>query len=1612
MRLWKCGVALVVLALAAACGAGCDVMTRHVVGTAPYSDPAPIKVLVIHDSNKGKGFKDEHIVDAGAGLDVRFSGNWMTHPAYADYDYVVIARAEQNTGWGSFMGFCGAAFSIITVTVLPGLTEAGAATWIGEVHRATPDFPIVGNAQIKLKHTAVLWMFMVLGDRRYDVGAVQSMVVADLRSHPRPVAQRAEPAAVDQRQPEAAAGTTTRSPGEQYADLARKLEAEGRYPEAVSPLAKAVEYYTQAAGAQSKEVGVARMDLGTENLLAGQLAPATTELLAAGAALAATAGENSDEMAKWHQRQGRLNFALGRYADAGADYQKALAIRESLRGNENEREKGATVLEQARLAIAQARYAEAQKALDRSGELLRRHCDGNHPLAIQQREMSSLLAFAQGNYPAAEKSLKELLDKTRQALGPNHPEASRQLNDLAAVYLARNQPETARPLLDLALQNQKQLLGDAHPDVAITDANLAQCNREAARYADAAAGFDQALALQARALGDHHPAYGETLDRRARLLLAMGDFSQAGEAGRAAQGVIRGVFPVNHPWAAANLVTLALVDHKMGRFTDAETKFQEALAAWQGLDWTNADVPQRHPQIANVRHLLANLYAEWGRYADAERLLNLALAMERGYAGERSLPVVATLTTLARVDAAAGEFPKARAALDEVAQIQPEALKERTPETAAALAGVAEANAAVGDYARATQNLGEAAAIQRETLGAQSPAVAATLTQLAKVNMAAGDYAQAETNLASAASIQQNEPANPQAAQTQQELAALYTVTGQYAEAGKIYAKQADAAQQVFGKQSVEYSQALLDEGEFYGQTYQFDAAGKALAQSVEIQRKRLPPDHPALADATRQLAQNFEAVGDQAQAEQLYARALEMQKKTLGADHPRTIATYADLGLHYASLGDFKRAEESLAAALAAAERRDQSAPGVSPATADLKDDLGLVQFYRGDLDGAAKLLTEAAEARAKLFGQDHPLTAASLDHLGMLALARGDTDGARRQFESALQTRQKLLGEEHPDTIEAHDHLGGLYWRLGDRAHAKAEFDLAFANLKKHVLKNLECGLTGEGLKFLALVRPQLDRQISFFLSGDDAAAAYARAAFAKGLHFDAAIAAREANALLGEPAVRDLLVRYRSAVNVQSKLFNQLVREPDAARRQTLNEYLKGWTENVVALDRELAAKSNRYVRNKAALDLTTAAVQRALPPDAALVDIYRYAPSAPGRNAAAGENADEYLFFVVDKKGVAAAAQPAQNVGRLVERVYAEFQSDRAAAALAGGAGGAAAEQEYKNAARALYASVLAPYRDKLRAGQLVLVSADSTLATIPFEALADDRGEYLVGQYVFGYEASAREFVRVVGRATAGRGALLVGDPNFGEPPPADAKAAANPLQFGRLEQTGLEVQQVAPSFGADNEILLGAAAQEARVKSQAPGRRFLYFATHGYVLTREAAAPATGAAVRGIGLAGQLVHGVPLAQVVANPLDLCGLALADANLPKPADGAGDDGLLTGLKVTGLNLDSVSCAVLSACQTGFGHVREAQGLVGLRYAFTLAGAASVLGSAWSVPDLETRELLQIWTPRVVAGEPAGKALQAAKLAEIEAVRARYQHTHPLFWGAFTASGKVW
>src|SRR5262249_20171066 len=89
-----------------------------------------------------------------------------------------------------------------------------------------------------------------------------------------------------------------------------------------------------------------------------------------------------------------------------------------------------------------------------------------------------------------------------------------------------------------------------------------------------------------------------------------------------------------------------------------------------------------------------------------------------------------------------------------------------------------------------------------------------------------------------------------------------------------------------------------------------------------------------------------------------------------------------------------------------------------------------------------------------------------------------------------------------------------------------------------------------------------------------------------------------------------------------------------------------------------------------------------------------------------------------------------------------------------------------------------------------------------------------------------------------------------------------------------------------------------------------------------------------------------------------NPLLRSGLALAGANwmskkfIPPPE---AEDGILTAEDVAGLDLVATELAVLSACDTGLGQVHVGEGVFGMRRAFVLAGARTLVMSLWKVSD---------------------------------------------------------
>jgi CHAT domain-containing protein len=301
------------------------------------------------------------------------------------------------------------------------------------------------------------------------------------------------------------------------------------------------------------------------------------------------------------------------------------------------------------------------------------------------------------------------------------------------------------------------------------------------------------------------------------------------------------------------------------------------------------------------------------------------------------------------------------------------------------------------------------------------------------------------------------------------------------------------------------------------------------------------------------------------------------------------------------------------------------------------------------------------------------------------------------------------------------------------------------------------------------------------------------------------------------------------------------------------------------------------------------------------------------------------------------------------------------------------------------ARALDALVFAPIRARLGEVRRVFLSPDGPLALVPFGALVDEAGHFGVEQYLFTYLTSGRELLRLSVSAPPRGSALVVGDPAFGPlgsaPPPADPRlrSVLDGVGFIALPGTAREARAIEESLG-EAEVLLGERATEAAVKST-HGPRVLHVATHGFFLN--------------------LSRGRAGVSAEENPLLRSGIALAGANRRKSGE---EDGILTALEASALDLRGTRLVVLSACETGVGESAAWEGVFGLRRALVIAGAEAQVMSLWSVDAGSTRDLMIKYYGALAGGAGRSEGMRRAQLSMIAEGK-----THPNLWAAFIVSG---
>src|SRR5207244_2071756 len=105
----------------------------------------------------------------------------------------------------------------------------------------------------------------------------------------------------------------------------------------------------------------------------------------------------------------------------------------------------------------------------------------------------------------------------------------------------------------------------------------------------------------------------------------------------------------------------------------------------------------------------------------------------------------------------------------------------------------------------------------------------------------------------------------------------------------------------------------------------------------------------------------------------------------------------------------------------------------------------------------------------------------------------------------------------------------------------------------------------------------------------------------------------------------------------------------------------------------------------------------------------------------------------------------------------------------------------------------------------------------------------------------------------------------------------------------------------------------------------------------------------------------------------------------------------------------LNADLV---VLSACETGRGHIGAGEGVVGMAWALAVAGCPSTLVSQWQVRSDSTRDLMLAFHRALISAREARASgpVKATSLrqASLQLLK-RPAFNHPFHWAAFSLIG---
>jgi len=284
----------------------------------------------------------------------------------------------------------------------------------------------------------------------------------------------------------------------------------------------------------------------------------------------------------------------------------------------------------------------------------------------------------------------------------------------------------------------------------------------------------------------------------------------------------------------------------------------------------------------------------------------------------------------------------------------------------------------------------------------------------------------------------------------------------------------------------------------------------------------------------------------------------------------------------------------------------------------------------------------------------------------------------------------------------------------------------------------------------------------------------------------------------------------------------------------------------------------------------------------------------------------------------------------------------------------------AKERADDEARHLYDVLLGGLPGLQDAKQFIIVR-DGQLHLVPFDALVEPSGRYVVESRTVVYAPSATSFFLLrtaAKRKSAAQGVLAVGGVPYQQ-----SGTGLGDLPSSRDEALGAAAALPNPS----NTLLLGKEATETAFKKSV-NHRIIHLAVH----------------------------------AIANNSSPDRAALVLLSDPQH----GEDGSLYPSEIVQLPLDA-DLVVLSACDTAVGPIEGEEGISTLARAFLLAGTRTVVSTLWTIDDDSTLYLMKVFYAELARKKSVPEALRVAKRSMLK--KFGPSKAVPYYWAGLTVEG---